>query len=76
MKELNSGIEDSIRNQNLYMEAFAGQGEKLPTKYSVLDGKPVSPYDFMTRSYNIFSTIGSYYLLLGKYNYSPSKNFI
>lgn len=48
MKELNSGIEDSIRNQNLYAEAFAGQGEKIPTKHSVLDGKPVNPYDFMT----------------------------
>ena len=57
MKELNSGIEDSIRNQNLYMEAFAGQGEKLPTKYSVLDGKPVNPYDFMTRAFNMFSPI-------------------
>ena len=65
MKELNSGIEDSIRNQNLYMEAFAGQGEKLPTKYSVLDGKAVSPYDFMTRAYNMFSPIA--------FHLSPSK---
>jgi len=65
LKELNSGIEDSIRNQNLYMEAFAGQGEKLPTKYSVLDGKPVNPYDFMTRAYNMFSPIN--------FHLAPSK---
>ena len=65
MKELNSGIQDGIRNQNLYMEAFAGKGEKLPTKYSVLDGKPVNPYDFMTRAYNMFSPIA--------FHLTPSK---
>ena len=63
MKELNSGIENGIRNQNLYMEAFAGK--KLPTKYSVLDGKPVNPYDFMTRAYNMFSPIA--------FHLTPSK---
>ena len=65
LKELNSGIEDSLRNQNLYMEAFAGQGEKLPTKYDLLNGKPVNPYDFMTRAFNMFSPIN--------FNLTPSK---
>tara|TARA_X000001388_G_scaffold75628_1_gene70887 strand:+ start:7184 stop:10906 length:3723 start_codon:yes stop_codon:yes gene_type:complete len=65
LKELNSGIEDSLRNQNLYMEAFAGKGEKLPTKYDLLNGKPVNPYDFMTRAFNMFSPIN--------FNLTPSK---
>ncbi len=51
MKELNSGIGDAIRNRNLMSEGLAGGGA-LPTKYDMLNGKPVRDYDFPTRMWN------------------------
>ena len=55
MKELNTGILDSIRNRNLISEYLPG--DDLPTKYDLLNGKPIKDYDFMTRAYNMFSPI-------------------
>ena len=55
MKELNSGIIESIRNRNLGSEYLSG--EQLPTKYDILNGKPIRDYDFMTRAFNMFSPV-------------------
>ena len=55
MKELSSGIGDSIRNRNLISEYLPG--DDLPTKYDMLNGKPIRDYDFMTRAFNMFSPI-------------------
>ena len=55
MKELQSGFIDSVRNRNLLFEKFPG--EDLPIKYDILNGKPLKPYDFMTRAYNMFSPV-------------------
>ena len=55
MKELSSGIGDSIRNRNLTSEYLPG--DDLPTKYDMLNGKPIKDHDFMTRMFNMFSPI-------------------
>ena len=57
MRELGSGIPDSIRNRNLLSEKLAGKNA-LPIKYDMfIPNQPVNPYDFMTRAYNAFSPI-------------------
>ena len=56
MREIGSGIDQSIRNRNLIMEHFAGQGE-LPIKYDLLNGKPLKDHDFLTRAFNAFSPV-------------------
>ena len=55
MKELQSGYIDSVRNRNLLFEKLPGAD--LPIKYDILNGKPLKPYDFMTRAYNMFSPV-------------------
>ena len=55
MRELGSGIDQSIRNRNLASEAIAGQ--PLPIKYDILNGKPIKDWDFMTRAFNMFSPV-------------------
>ena len=55
MKELSSGIGDALRNRNLVSEYLPG--DDLPTKYDLLNGKPIRDYDFMTRAWNMFSPI-------------------
>ena len=47
MKELNSGITQSIRNRNLITELIAK--EPLYTKYDMFNGNPIRDYDFLTR---------------------------
>ena len=47
MREIGSGIDQSIRNRNLLFEMLPG--EDLPIKYDMLNGSPIKPYDFMTR---------------------------
>ena len=54
MKELNSGIQDAIRNRNLITEGLDPQGG-LPTKYDMLNGQPIRDWDFPTRMFNMFS---------------------
>ncbi len=56
MRELNSGWQDAIRNRNLLTENVAGAGA-LPTKYDILNGKPVREHDFVTRMFNVFSPV-------------------
>ena len=53
MKELNSGIIESIRNRNLISEGLAIN--ELPTKYDMLNGQPIRDWDFPTRMFNAFS---------------------
>ena len=53
MKELNSGIIESIRNRNLISEGLAI--DPLPTKYDMLNGQPIRDWDFPTRMFNMFS---------------------
>ena len=50
MREIGSGIDQSIRNRNLLFEMLPG--EDLPIKYDMLNGSPIKPYDFMTRIFN------------------------
>ena len=54
MKELNSGIWQSIRNRNQFAEGLDPEGG-LPTKYDMLNGKPIRDWDFPTRMFNMFS---------------------
>ena len=55
MREIGSGIDQSIRNRNLIFEMLPG--EDLPIKYDMLNGQPIKPYDFYTRLYNAISPI-------------------
>jgi len=56
MREINSGIFQSLRNRNLLTENFPGV-EGLPVKYDMLNGRPIKDYDFMTRAFNAISPI-------------------
>ena len=55
MRELNTGIVDSIRNRNLISEKLSD--EPLPIKYDMLNGQPIKNHDFITRAWNMFSPI-------------------
>ena len=57
MREIGSGIDQSIRNRNLIMEHFAGVGAELPIKYDLLNGKPLKDHDFLTRAFNAVSPV-------------------
>ena len=56
MREINSGIIQSIRNRNLLTEQIAGT-QQLPKKYDILNGKPLKDWDFLTRAYNAVSPV-------------------
>ena len=56
MREIGSGIDQSVRNRNLIMEHFAG-GNELPIKYDLLNGKPLKDHDFLTRAFNAASPV-------------------
>jgi hypothetical protein len=55
MKELRSGLGDSIRNRNQLTEHLAGK--PLAIKYDILTGKPINDWDFPTRMYNAISPV-------------------
>ena len=55
MKEINSGIGQSLRNRNLTSEYLPGRD--LPPKYDMLTGNPIKEYDFMTRAFNMISPV-------------------
>ena len=69
MKELNSGIGDSIRNRNLFMEGLAGEGA-VPTKYDMLTGRPIRDWDFPTRMFNAISPFNI------SLDYSPGRKLL
>ena len=56
MKELNSGLWQTVRNRNQFLEGLAGDDE-LPTKYDVLNGQPIKDWHPMIRFYNMVSPI-------------------
>ena len=53
MKEIGSGIRQSWRNRNLIFEHIAAR--EVPTKFDMLNGKPIRDWDFPTRMFNMFS---------------------
>ena len=56
MKELNSGLWQTIRNRNQFLEGLAGDDE-LPTKYDVLNGQPIRDWNPIVRFYNMISPV-------------------
>jgi len=69
MRELASGIDQSIRNRNLLAESIAGES-KLPIKYDLLNGKPLKDWDFLTRAYNAVSPVSL------NLDQSPGRNML
>ena len=60
MREIGSGVRQSIRNRNQITEGLANinpLAKPLPIKYDMLNGKPIKDWDFMTRAYNAISPI-------------------
>lgn len=55
MRELQSGVWDSIRNRNLWSDVITADGTHLPYRYDVLNGTKIKDYDFMTRMFNAVS---------------------
>ena len=55
MREINSGVRQSIRNRNLLTENIASR--QLPIKYDMLNGRPLKDWDFLTRAYNAVSPV-------------------
>ena len=70
MREISSGVDQSIRNRNLIFENFAEGESKLPLKYDMLNGKPLKDWDFLTRAFNAVSPIS---LSLDQ---GPGRNFL
>ena len=68
MREINSGIVQSVRNRNLLAEVLPGSD--LPIKYDMLNGKAIKDWDFLTRAYNAVSPIN---LSLDQ---TPGRNFL
>jgi len=68
MREINSGVFQSIRNRNLITEKLTGN--QLPVKYDMLNGKPLKDWDFLTRAYNAVSPISL------NLDQSPGRNFL
>ena len=58
MREINSGVIQSIRNRNLATEQLVGKSLQLPIKYDMLKpDSPIKDWDFMTRLYNAVSPV-------------------
>jgi hypothetical protein len=68
MREINSGVFQSIRNRNLITEKLTGN--QLPIKYDMLNGRPLKDWDFLTRAYNAVSPISL------NLDQSPGRNFL
>jgi len=57
MKELNSGLWQTIRNRNQFLEGIAGQDGELPVKYDVLTGQPIRDWHPVVRFFNGISPV-------------------
>ena len=68
MREINSGVFQSIRNRNLITENLAYS--QLPIKYDMLNGRPLKDWDFMTRLYNAVSPVSL------NLDQSPGREFL
>ena len=55
MRELNSGVGQSIRNRNLTFEHLTK--DELPIKYDMLNGEPIKNWNFMQRMVNSISPV-------------------
>ena len=55
MREINSGIVQSVRNRNLITEKLSRS--QLPIKYDMLNGRPLKDWDFLTRAFNAVSPV-------------------
>jgi len=67
MKELNSGILESIQNRNQWLSLF---GVESPVKHDFLTGQPIQDHDFMTRMFNAVSPVHV------NLDYSPGKRLL
>jgi len=57
MREINSGVIQSMRNRNLLTEQIAGE-RALPVKYDMLKpNSPIKDWDFLTRAFNAVSPV-------------------
>ena len=56
MREIGSGIDQSVRNRNLITGQVPGV-KQLPIKYDMLNGQPIKDWDFLTRAYNAVSPV-------------------
>ena len=56
MREIGSGIDQSVRNRNLITEQVPGV-KQLPIKYDMLNGQPIKDWDFLPRAYNAVSPV-------------------
>ena len=57
MREINSGVIQSVRNRNLLAEQIAGE-RALPIKYDMLKpNSPIKDWDFLTRAFNAVSPV-------------------
>jgi hypothetical protein len=71
MREINSGVIQSIRNRNLLTEQLVGKSLQLPIKYDMLKpNTPIKDWDFMTRLYNAASPVTL------NLEQSPGKQFL
>ena len=72
MRELGSGIDQSIRNRNLLTEKLTALTpiQELPIKYDLLNGKPLKSWDFLTRMYNAVSPVSL------NLDQSPGRNML
>ena len=72
MRELGSGIDQSIRNRNLLTEKLTALTpvRELPIKYDLLNGKPLKMWDFLTRAYNAVSPVSL------NLDQSPGRNML
>jgi hypothetical protein len=68
MKEINSGILQSFRNRNLFMEGLAP--EPVPIKHDLLTGQPLKNWDFPTRMFNAISPFNI------SMDYSPGRKLL
>jgi hypothetical protein len=69
MRELDNGIQDSLRNRNLYTDLFTGPDNKVPYRYDILNGSRINDYDFMTRAFN---AVSPFQINLGS---TPTRDF-
>ena len=68
MKEINSGILQSWRNRNLFLEGISP--EPVPDKFDMLTGKPIRDWDFPTRMFNAISPFSV------NLDYSPGRKLL
>tara|TARA_R100001510_G_scaffold49030_1_gene47181 strand:- start:14 stop:2659 length:2646 start_codon:yes stop_codon:yes gene_type:complete len=68
MKEINSGILQSWRNRNLFLEGISP--EPVPDKFDMLTGNPIRDWDFPTRMFNAISPFSV------NLDYSPGRKLL